>query len=294
MNPKEMLNTGYRKPTKSITSPVLESLQTPTTFPTAFTTSCLPFKVPSQIFMQYQQPDCVENSVTWAKKFLDWRLGNPIPSLSRRSLVIPTVIADGVPYSNGTNVEIAIAQAGIVGIAETKYLADDHTLPLDIFSSPPVPPDAALNATTHKISGNFAMLSDLSVNGLKNAIFQNGFVIIAMDVNARMWTNAEGAITWNWEQILPLSLPSAEFPVVSGHCVVIYAYDEQYFYFFNWWSSEWGYNGRGWFGYDYVSQISEAAVVSDFTTPVPPSPLPEIPSKESLLQEIEQFVEKVI
>lgn len=295
-----MLNSGYKKPTVINTNlPVLEKVQSAVATPATFTTSCVPFKAIEEIFYQMQQPDCVENGVTWAKKFLDWRLAGaqattPITDLSRRSLVVPTVIADGFPYSEGTNVQTAIEQAGNVGISESQYFTDDHTLDPTTFSATPLSPEAVANALTHKLNSNYAMLSDLSVQGLKNAIYQNGFVIIGMDVNAQMWTAPSGQVSWAAADVLPLRVPTITYPVESGHCVVLYAYDEQYFYFFNWWSADWGEEGRGWFGYDYVSQITEAAVVSDFTTPAPEEPQNnQVQAKPSFLQEVETIIEEV-
>lgn len=260
MTPFPFSNTGYKPPVaKDPRNYKLESAQPAQPFPVSYKTdlSAIP------VFQQWQLPDCVENAITFLKEYHEYLKTKIVPSLSRRSLAIPTVAADGFPFSEGTNVQNALKVAKAKGICEVQYLVDDHTLDENTFISAVLSPEAIQNAVTHEIS-NYAFLSDLSANGLKNAIYQNGLVVIGIDVDKNWWTATDGTISWAAADVLPIR-PVNDPATKSGHAIVLYAYDDTYFYFMNSWSIGWGDNGHGWFGINDLPNIYEAAVVVDLT-----------------------------
>lgn len=257
------LNTGYKPPKKEEIDSrnfSLEKAQAPVPFPTSYKTdlSALP------ILMQAKLPDCVENAVVEVKKYHELKTKGTLYDLSRRSLAIPTVKIDGTPFSNGTNIQVALNVAHNQGIAESQFCVDDHSLSEGTFISMPLSADALVNAATHKIQ-SYAFVTDLSANGLKNAIYQNELVIIGMHIDENWWTSPSGEVSWSSGDVLPLRPPTPNSPSLSGHCVVLYGYDETYFYLINWWSDQWGNRGYGYFGANDLPTIYEAATIVDLT-----------------------------
>jgi hypothetical protein len=305
--PKPFLGTGYKPP--AVIDPrnfVLEKAQAPVPYPASFKTdlSALP------ILMQEQIPDCVENSVVEVKKFHELQTTGVLYDLSRRSLAIPTVIADGAPFSDGTSLQVAMQIAHSKGIAESTYCPDNHDLTPAQFLNFSMLPSGTNNALTHTIQ-SYAFLSNISAAGLKNAIYQNGLVIIGLHIDQNWWTSPSGETSWAPTDILPLRPPAADSTTKSGHCVVLYGYDETYFYLVNWWSNEWGNKGYGYFGVNDIPTIWEAATIVDLTPPqiaavkqaqsdvqqvqnVIPTIVPNSPSAPETVSLLEQAVQYII
>jgi hypothetical protein len=227
------------------------------------------------IFMQSQIPDCVENGVTYVKEYHDFKNKGTVVALSRRSLAIPTVAADGVPFDQGTSLQVALNVASKKGIAESSLFSDDHTLSETAFIDAVIPPEAVTNALTHTIE-SYVFVQDKSANGLKNAIYQNGLVLLGMYIDDAWWTSVTGQTSWFNKDILPLRPVSANSTTKSGHCIALYGYDETYFYLVNWWSDQWASTetpegglgtdgGFGYFGVNDLPEIYEAATIVDLT-----------------------------
>lgn len=264
--PHAFTQTGYRPPEKKDPRNFdLAKAQPISPLPPAYKTdiSALP------IFNQQKLSDCVENGITYIKKYHEYKTTGQILDLARRSLVIPTVQMDGFPLSQGTSIQDALYQGHKKGISETQYISDDHSLPESVFVSPASLTSAAqANALTHTIY-SYAFVSDLSVNSLKNAIYQNGLVAIGATINQNWWTSKSGTVTWNASDILPIRPPLTHDPKIdpslSGHLFVLYGYDEQYFYFVNSFGDTWGEKGTGYFKMDEVPFIYEAAAIVDLS-----------------------------
>lgn len=291
-------NLGYTPPVqKDPRNWLLESTQPVQPFPDTHVTDITPFKLPQNIYMQYQIPDCVENAVAFAQRYDEWKATGIIPNLCRRELAIKTVQADGFPFSAGTNLQVALDIAHKQGIGDAQYFPDDHTLDEATFIGASLPQTVIDSAQAHKIP-SYAFVSDLSVNGLKNAIYQNGIVLIGIKVSDWWWTAPSGNASWQVNDILPIRPIDATHPQVSGHAVALYGYDTQYFYFMNWWSPQWGDQGHGWFGINDVPEIYEAAVIGAFIKPTTPAPepAPSVPqaSTTNVLEEVVQMAEQVV
>lgn len=315
-----MFQTGYKPPLqKDPRNFPLEKAQAVVPTPPSYKTDLTGMPV----FMQYQQPDCVENGVTYAKEYFDFKQSGTVTDLSRRSLVIPTVAQDGIPYDEGTSLQTALNVAHNQGIAEASLFPDDHTMTVDAFVTGPIPPAAVSNALTHKIA-SYAFVTDLSQVGLQNAIYQNGLVLIGIDIDDAWWTSKTGETSWAKSDILPIRPPtgtSTTDATYSRHIVALYGYDEQYFYFVNWWSNQWASDlvngnlgtdgGFGYFGINDLPSIYEAATIVDLTPdqitaikqdlqqvtvevqdidPVSPT----APQQESLIEEVIEEIEKLI
>lgn len=285
--PHSFQNTGYVPPKPQEIDPrnfPLEQTQAPVAYPASFKTdlSSLP------IMMQDQIPDCVENGVIEVKKFHEFQTKGILYDLSRRSLAIPTVKADGVPFSQGTNLQTAMQVAHSQGISESQYCADDHTLDMNTFIDAELSPQAITNANTHTIQ-SYAFLTDKSANGLKNAIYQNGLVLIGLHIDNNWWTSPTGTTSWAPADILPLRPPPANSTTISGHCVALYGYDDTYFYLVNWWSNAWGDNGYGYFGVNDLSTIYEAATILDLTA----AQVQTLKNAQNDVQQVQQVINTV-
>ncbi len=263
---RPLTNTGYTPP--SVPDPrnfPLEKAQAVVPFPTSFKADIS--GVP--VFDQQHIPDCVENAITFVKKYHTLKNYNLTPDLSRRFLATLTAQKDGFSLSEGTNVHNALYVAHNVGICESQYLTDDHALDVSTFSNPAnITPAATTNAATHKIE-SYAFVTDLSSNGLKNAIYQNGVVVVGALINQNWWTSIKGVVSWFAGDILPIRPPLTKDPKIdpslSGHCFVLYGYDEQYFYFVNSFGTDWSEKGLGYFGVNEVPFVYEAATIIDLT-----------------------------
>ncbi len=262
--PRSFGTTGYTPP--PVADPrnfPLEKAQAVVPFPISYKTDISALGV----YDQSKVPDCVENAVTFVKRWHIKRDYNLVLDLSRRFLAIWTVLKDGFPLDQGTSIENAMYEAHKRGICESRFLADNHDLDIPIFSNKGNLTDLAnTNGTTHTIA-SYAFVTDRTANGLKNAIWQNGLVLVGATINQNWWTRSDGTISWRKEDILPIRPPKTHDTSIdsslSGHCFVLYGYDEQYFYFVNSFSAEWGDQGMGYFKVDELPYIYEAATIVD-------------------------------
>jgi hypothetical protein len=149
------------------------------------------------------------------------------------------------------------------------------------------------DGTKHPIA-SYAFLTDLSFSGLKQAIKDNGAVILLIYVNAQFWTAPNGRSSWNESDILPLRAPSDLYPRVDGHFITCHSYDENYIYFANSFGTTWGRNGHGYFGQDYLTEVLEAGFMRNPLPPVPPAPpVPELPPAPTVSDEVNSLTQAV-
>ena len=130
--------------------------------------------------------------------------------------------------------------------------------------------DASETASHAKIK-SYAFVSPLTWDGIKQAIYNNKTIVLAM---------AGSNDGWRQQPILPPN------PVAWYHAVVAYGFDENFIYFRNSWSQYWGDNGNGKFGQDYLPFISVAATAVD----VPDSLLDPLKVLKWIIKDGEQFV----
>lgn len=298
IKPFQFLNTGLLIPEKDDPRNwPLEAAQSPITPPASHITDITPFKLPQNVYMQYSIPDCVENGVAFALRYLLWKDKAQFLDLSRRFLAIQTVQREnqmnrGIPFSQGTFLEDALWSAKNNGISETQLFDDNHQLDIKSFIGASLTQDSINDAQAYKLP-SYAQVTDLSVNGLRNAIAQNGIVLIGIKISDSWWTAPDGTTSWAMSDVLPIRPPTTQHPVVSGHCVALYGYDQDFFYFMNWWSGQWGYKGHGWFGVNDLPQIYQAFVVGDFIKPTQPAPPVPVNQQQNCAQN-ETLVEKVM
>lgn len=272
--------TGYKKPIAPPPPEKVTILTASVAIPPIYTTDVTPWKSPptSNIFFQQQQPSCLADGVCQAMEYAIWKATGNVVNLSRRFLWALCVKNDGLPIEDGTYLNTALTMAEQYGVCEAQYFDDDTTLPLDVYAdASQITQEAYTNALTHKVA-NWSLVGDISFAGLNRAIYQYGVVITCMEISDQWWTAPNGATSWAADDILPLRPSNPSNPIVSGHCVVLYAYDTLQHYLLNWWSAGWAYNGRGWYRANEAPAVYEAAVLS-VVVPTQPAPVaPEMPT----------------
>lgn len=194
------------------------------------------------VIYQGQTPSCVPTSRTWAfqyKVFL--KTGNVI-SLSARMGYALDKKADGIPTTQGTYPRVDLAQFQTKGECTTVTLPNDVTLPLDQYQylNGPIP-QAALDEGKILVYVTY-MSVPLNVDSIKAAIDNWSVVLACVSVGSEWWTSKSGVTSWSAADILPVRTPN---PIVSGHQIAIYGYDDTYFYFANSFGNTWGNNGYG-------------------------------------------------
>lgn len=142
---------------------------------------------------------------------------------------------------------------------------NDVTLAVPTYSNAALIPPEAFTVAKDRLVKSYVALTDLSFAGIKAAIAQNKVVLLGVKVGNEWWTAANGQTSWNPTAIFPLRPPAN---VVSGHAILAYGYDENYIYFRNSWSTEWGNNGNGFFGADYIPFVQEAWTFMDLAPEV--------------------------
>lgn len=299
-------NTGYVRKEADPRNHILEAVQPPLAsgaIPVSHVTDITPFKLSQNVFMQNQEPSCVAHSVTWAVMVEHWKQTGQVVKLSPRFLYAMCKTVDGLPADAGTYLETALNIAKNYGICEDSYFPNNTDLDVATYSNPAlIPPEAKVNALKYKID-SYAFLSDRSVSGLNQAIYQNSIVLIGTDVSDWWWTNTAGKNSWNANDLLPLRPIDATHPEVSGHCVALYAYGEPWNaqtptnqWLMNWWGIEWAYGGRACFGANYEPTLYEAAVITytvKNTTPAPVAQVEVVQPQETLLEEVIEIGEKL-
>ena len=129
-------------------------------------------------------------------------------------------------------------------------------------------------------------LNDLSFDGIKKAIYENGLVLLGVHVGNEWWTAPNGNSSWQEADILPLRPPKVR---ISGHAILAYGYDENYIYFRNSFGSTWGREGDGYFGANYASQVYEGWIFKDLA----PEVVAEMKRKIGILQKILEIYKKI-
>lgn len=204
------------------------------------------------VAMQALQPDCVENAVTFAKQFVDYKTTGKVPMLSPRFLFNVSS-----PSENGTSLKTALERARMLGIADTSAYVNDTSLPYNQFVGIPSP-QAYQDALNHRING-YMMTTDVASLDLKSLINQCGVVIIGCKVDSNWWLPS-------WSSLkIPLVPPASNSPTLSYHCVALYGYDANgNFYGRNWWSNQWnpGMGGNFTINQAYLPDIYEVAVLA--------------------------------
>ncbi len=164
---------------------------------------------------------------------------------------------DGWGLDTGTDMRSVFKSITKTGVLDYNLLGNDALLPPDMYVHPTITAAMRLNAANHAGMG-YGFIQDLSFPGLKQFIYDHGPTIVQLRVGKEWWTDTHGVSSWQEKDILPLRIP---ITIVSGHFVVAHSYDENFIYFVNHWSEQWGRKGHGYFGGNYMPWINDAGAL---------------------------------
>ncbi len=163
---------------------------------------------------------------------------------------------DGFHIEDGTDIGSimkCLAKPGICDDILMPNMAGFETLAQ--YADPvAITPTMDASASGNKI-GAYAFTYSPTMDDIKQAIYIHKAIILLVRIGAEFWSPS-----YQEKDILPLK---TTFPIVSGHFITAYAYDEQYIYFYNHWSASWGRAGIGYFGENYISRVIVIATAVD-------------------------------
>ncbi len=234
-------------------------------------------------YHQHKQPSCIGHAVAWMINFYEYTENQRTVFLSPRFIYALAKKDDGLPYQDGTYYRVGLKEAKNYGVAEDLYFPNDTSLDRDSYNDvSQITSDAYDNAESKKIR-SYVQLDDLSFDGIKQAIYQNKVVLLALQVDENMYTDRFGNVTWHEQDILPLRTPINK----GGHAVVAIGYDLNYIYWKNSWGDTWGKEGTGYFGKNYIPYIKEGWTTID----LPDDVIEKLKTAQlSLIERLKQYV----
>lgn len=210
-----------------------------------------------KVFYQAQEPDCGANAGVFAAALID---EHPQQIYSPDYQWIDIKSFDGLPLDAGTDMK-SIFKSLMKGSIPYSMLPEQTDLPLAQFSSNArVTPAMKAEAGNHPIAGYGFNTDKLNMAVLKNLIYTHGAVVLLIRIGDEFWTDKNGVNSWQEKDILPLRPQTS---TISGHFIVLGAFDETNVYFANWWSADWGRKGYGYFGANYIPQIYQVGTLVD-------------------------------
>jgi hypothetical protein len=239
--------------------------------------------------MQFMSPHCGGYSLAQLVNFLAVLKGATPFDLSGSFDYAYEKTVDGVPNEDGT-VITAIGKAGNnVGSCLQGLFPNDTATATDATPFSQASAQAKADALT-RVLGTPFLLDDLSIEGIHQACYQNGGVILEVEVGNEWWTDESGATSWAPSVTCPVLPPKT---VVDNHFILVAPYDEpnDRTWFINSWSKEWGQNGFGYFNSNYAPFIKAGIAFKQ----IPPSVHQALTANQiSLAQQILQDLEQVL
>lgn len=203
--------------------------------------------------MQGKQPACGAHAGAIVANILDGTgfRGSPEYLWDKIKLIDGFAVEDGTDLAS---ILKTLANKGICSFSMLPNHADIETL-AQYADASKITQAMDADASKHTVMPAYAFTWSPTLQDLKDAVYTHKAVILLMRIGAEFWTPS-----WSEKDILPLK---TTFPIISGHFVTAYAYDEQYVYFYNHWSQSWGRQGIGYFTQDYMPRIMEMGTVLD-------------------------------
>lgn len=239
----------YKRTGEELTASADPTTASPTYLDEAF------FNTP--ILMQGQSPECGGFSPGFALAYLL----NLQTKLSGSFAYAFEKTVDGLPTEEGTTIAAVGEAVKDAGICLQDLFPDDGNITTDPQGNQTPYSDASTQAIQDAAAraGWLSLhLTDLSWAGLQAAVAKYKCVLVEAEVGNEWWTAPNGTNSWAEADILPIRPPAK---VVDGHFFVLGGkYDASSIWFANSWSTEWGHNGFGYLGSDYVPFIKNAIV----------------------------------
>ncbi len=249
--------TGIASP-KDVRDFPLGKIQQPVAIPEVF----MPDYSHLPTYHQNKQPSCIGHAVTWMINFNENKEGIGKELLSPRFVYALAKSHDGIPDVDGTYYRQGLKEAKDFGVCKDDLFANNTNLSRADYNDVSKIGATAYEDADYRRIKAYASVDNLTFEGLKQAIYQNKVVMLAMRVGNTMYTDQSGNTTWQENKIMPLRVPTA---FEGGHAVVAIGYDKDYIYFKNSWGTTWAKGGIGYFGKDYVQHVYEAWTMVDLS-----------------------------
>lgn len=229
---------------------LLARVQAPVARPAKYITDISMIPVPNQ----RDKGTCVGQAEGGMKEFLDYKETGVYVDLSKRFLYKQCKKIDGIPEIQGTYPRVAAKVLFDTGISESKFVADDNSLPYPEYMNPQITDESLQNAKIHRVGGYAFVLPGLE--NLLQAIYQNGVVNVTFQFG-------------DWSKF-PL-MPNPD-PKIGSHRNYLFGYEEVVrngvkdakIYNRNSWGDSWGEKGNGWFYYnDYKDFLFDLMAYTD-------------------------------
>lgn len=257
-------------------------VQAPITIPESYFTDL--GKLP--VLYQGKQPSCVGHATALALMHADWLELGKVTQLSPRFLYALAKRDDGFD-GDGTYYRQCFKEAQEFGVCQEPLFKNDIELDKDEYKdSTRITPDAYTDAQPRVIK-SYVRLDDMSLAGIKQAIYQNKLVLLGVKLGKEWWTNTSGDSAWTEKEVLPVRPP---VDIISGHAILAYGYDQDYIYFVNSWSKDWGRLGIGYFGKEYMPFVYEGWTFID----LPNSVVENLLQQKSLLEKVVELLKQLI
>lgn len=206
---------------------LLNSFQAPVSLPKSFKTDISMLLVEDQ----GQRGSCTWNSLTYAMMLFAFWDVKKVPDLSWRHGYAMTKFIDGIMNVEGTFLSVALKVAKETGTATAALVPNNTSLSHTEFIDVPQSPEIFQEAANAKIKSFAGVLADPF--HVKQAIFQNGFVLAAITVGTDMYT-----------------LPLKPLPFYGRHALFFFGFEDLEdgstdYFFLNSWSKNWGVEGVG-------------------------------------------------
>ena len=239
-------------------------------------------------YHQSKQPACTAHAAVWMVNYLDFHDVGMLGKLVPRMIYALSKRDDGIPNEEGTYYRQALKELKDYGVCSDPYFANDVSLSKEEYKDWTKIPQSAYEEGEPRKIASYVALDTITMNSLKQAIYQNKIVLLGMYVGESFWTDKYGNVSWKASDLFPLRSPE---PIVSGHAVVAIGYDKDNIYFKNSFGPTWGNNGVGHFNSSYLPYVYEAWTVMD----LPDEVIKQLKQAQlSLIEKLKLLISKLL
>jgi len=236
------------------------------------------------ILYQKQQPSCIGHATASGLMAIG---DTPSRDFSPRFIYALCKKYDGIPNAEGTYYREAVKIVKGYGCSDNAQFPNDVNLDKDTYKNADLITPDAYDVGQIRIIKAYVQVDDLSFNGIKQAIYQNKVVLMGVKVGTEWWTDKNGNGSWQEKDILPLRPPKQ---IISGHAILCYGYSNNYIFFRNSFGKDWGRNGDGYFGIEYLPYVQEAWTFID----LPDETIKNLIKQKDLLQRLIELYQLLI
>jgi len=255
---------------------LLGKVQAPIEIPDEYFTGISKLKIRNQ----NGQPSCVSEATCKMLELMEFWETKSYKILSPRFLYALAKEHDGLQNQEGTYYRQCLKEASEYGICKEVLFKSDVELPKDTYKDFDYISEEAKSEAEHRKIKSYARVDDTSFEGLKQAIYQNKVIVLGLRYSSAWVRNKLGEYSYKESDILPLRVGQW----ISGHAVLAYGYDKDYIYFLNSFGENWGRNGIGYFGKDYL--IAGGFVEAWTAIDLPNNVIENLKEQITLLQKI--------